>query len=634
MAKEKAYSYSYDMSTPEARERQVKNDYDYAKTNKGPITEKFVELDQYYNNQHLTQKQIAELIERKQLNFIPPIIPDPFIQVESGINPFIPDFEFKGRDDDLDSQKAKQRQYVVQFIMDNNNVQPMNDENERRSKKLGNALFKVAFDDTLGDMGDITIGNPGPQNIFPDPSAYCIDDCEFIIYAFRMHRRKARRVFGKVIDEVGNDNNSLDTEIFGRNDYESSYATTSSVGRDIMDDTVQVIEYWFKQPDSGSLTKTIDGEKITYSWKAGDIACCITVNYKEVKYIPKYWRNTNCKLYPFSMYCNIPVDQSFWDKGDIEPIKDLVDAVDREFMTLILNDAFTGNDIVLAEEGSFKDGFEPMNEPGAIWWTKKGAQNTPARLGGLQGQNANVWTTINGIREVIQETTGNFDSAMGKEPVRVTTASGIAQLNERADMRKNIKKSGRLEGYKRLYELCDWTALEFYTTDRVIFLGADSKYADEKEVQQPDGTLKKVKVPRVFTFNSENVRVLNDNDNNPSYYYPKVDCTVSAGDGLLKSKSFTLQFTQELLKIPITPDNYKIILSVLDIADLPNKQDIKDFIEKRFSQLAAMPGSVPVTAPGMTIEDILAQLNPEEQQILSEHPEIIQQFANQIGGVA
>ena len=79
---------------------------------------------------------------------------------------------------------------------------------------------------------------------------------------------------------------------------------------------------------------------------------------------------------------------------------------------------------------------------------------------GRLSRNFNTMTRE--IQNLMEQTTGNFEVNQGKEPTRVTTASGIALMNERAKSRQTLKKAGRTEGFKRLYSLIDYTALEFY----------------------------------------------------------------------------------------------------------------------------------------------------------------------------
>lgn len=592
--KAKNNNNAWDMSSKEARERQVKRDYEYAKIQRAITTGRFVEADNYYNNLHYSARQVALLQEKHGLTFTPPVLPDAYIQVESQIEAEVPDFEFKGRDDDLDSRKAKVRADIVWYVCYNNHLDDLNPDNERNIGKLGNAFFKVAFDGSIagpGYIGDITIGNPDPANIFPDPSAYDVDDCEFIIYAFRMHRRAARRQFGKVIDEIGNDGNYGDTEIY------------NSVTRDMFDDTLQVIEYWYKDDE-------------------GDIACTIQVGETEVKHIPKYWqetRHSGNKIYPFVKYCKIPNAKSFWDRSEIDTIKDLVDASDREFMNAILNDAMMSNDIILVEEDALKEGFEPSTMPGAKWRVNPNKINAVRRLGGV-ASNANALNMINFIHDKIEETNGNFATKGAEPPSRVNTASGLAMIREDRESRAAPKKKDRNGGFRRLYELIDWTALEFYNQDRVIMIRG-------KTESEPD---------RAMVVNSDQFRIPMSQPQNPldfqvdpgmqaeqraqQSYFPRIDCEINVGQGIAKSPALTLQATQEIAKLPINPQNVGLICSMVEQMGLPDAKEIKEELRQSV-QPQQQPGAGQMPPPEPAQEemiDFLQQLpQPVAQSIVS-----------------
>ena len=519
-------------------------------------------------------RRLQDLVAANGWNFSPPVLPDPFIQVESQIDNVIPQAEFRGRDNDKDSSKAKERQAVVDFICYNNKLKQLNTENERNLNKLGDAFWKVAFDGGIkgfGYVGDITIGNPSPAHIFPDPSAYDVDDCEYIIYAYRQHRRKARRIYGDIIDECGGSGYTSDTEVFDRD------SNTNS----LMDDTVQVIEYWYRDDE-------------------GDIACSIQVDFTEVRFIPKYWintRNSGNQRFPFVKYSKIPVDQSFWGKGEIETIVDLVDAADREFIAALLTDMMQPADTIVYEENAIAGGQEISTGPNAMIKVKDNKINSVRRLGGL-GSNNNALNMIEFIHKKIEETTGNSATNNGLEPTKVTTASGIAMMNERADSRKGIKKADRTSGFERLYELIDWTALEFYNTDRVVMIRGQ---ADSEDGSFNDSVV----------FNSENFKVIDaakadelmakgvkqdktDEEikqiiEQNAYYYPPVDVEITVGEGINKSRAFTLQAITELVKTPITPLNKDMVKAQIDLLDLPNKQELKESIDAAIEQAQKPP---------------------------------------------
>jgi hypothetical protein len=585
---------TWDMSTKEARERQVKRDFEYAKTERAEQTAKMIQLHNYYNNKTYSKAQVDELATKYGFASSPPGLPYPFIHVESQVDNVLPEFQFKGRHDDPNNERAKIRQQVVDAIMYMNKVANLNLDNERVLKEIGNAFWKVSFDGSItgpGFVGDIVIGNPDPANIFPDPAAYDLDDCEFFPYPYRLHRRKARRIFGPIIDSIYNDNEHGVTEIY------------DDVHRAIDDDTLRIVEGWYKDDE-------------------GDIACsiCAGSSYTEIKHIPKYWVRTRLsgnQRYPFVKYCNIPVRKSFWDKGEIESIMDLVDAGNREFFTLLMNDAMFANDIVLYEKGVFTDPSKIINVPGAKWEVKAAGINNVRRLEGLT-PNVGLLEVVKFIQDRIEETTGNYSSSQGIEPTRVTTASGIAQLNERADARKVIKKAGRLEGFQQLAELIDWTVLEFYNTDRIVMIRGKNN--------EPDQPLQ---------FNSAQMMVPSPQTAEP--YYPKIDAEITAGEGIQKSKAFTLAATQELATMPITPTNIGIVLSIVDLLDLPNKDEIKQSIQQGVQQQQqAAQGGMPAGATEGQMQGATEQPEPtpEEQQQVADFinnlpPEVHQFMASQ-----
>jgi hypothetical protein len=624
--------YEYDVK--ENREKTINYLYNYAKMKRAAQETKWKLYDDYYNNIHTTQIEVYQKCLDSNIPWLPAIVPDPYIHVESQINPDIPTFEFNGRDYGMDSEKAKQRQYVTQFILDNCHIETMNTENERELGKLGNAFWKVCYNPNIekpgGIFGEIEIFNPKCEEIFSDPTATDLDDCEYIDYVYSVHKLRANRMFRNELKELDRTINS-----YGMNTGYLDSNILDSTRHDTADDTVMIIEHWFRQPYAGKDTIKIyinepetgkpSIEEYPVEWESGDIACSIMINYKEIKYIPKFWLKTGKqnKMYPFVKYCKVPNVKQFWDRSDLEMIKDLVDATDRELAMALLNDTFMGNDIIVCEENAFADDNVPRNEPGSIWKMKDGKMGSVTRLQGLQG-NMGAWDTIEKLRGLIQETVGNFDTAMGKEPIRVTTASGIAQLNEKADFRKNIKKADRTAGFERLFRLLDYMSLEFYDDNRIIYLGA-----------KEEG-----KEPIVFQYNSDNMF---ETDNvTGKQYIPDVDVVVTASDPLSKSKSFTLASTENLFSKEITINNYKLVEAMVDIMNLPNRKDIKQVLTDTFepqlklqnmkimAEIQAMQqpnvGISANVSPGQeenNYDDIVSGLSPEEQQEIMNNPDIL-----------
>lgn len=575
----------YDYSTPENAQATALYLFDYSKMKRSEQEEKWLLYQDYYEGEHHVAREVSAYLQSQGIPFAPAALQDPFVHVESQIIPDIPAFEFAGRDDDLDGMKAKQREYVVQYVLDKNQTNKKNPRNERRLGKYGNAFWKVYWDasiDVKGSVigGDVVVIDVGVENIFPDPSATVLDDCEYINYAYPMHIRATKRKWAKELKDrninLSTMNRNLDTEIF------------ASDTQDVFDDTVQVIEHWYRDDE-------------------GDISCVILINDQLVKHIEKYWIETGKqnKRYPFVKYCKIEDEANFWDVSEMHNIIDLVDAAERELAYGILNATMTSNDIIVVEENALSDGQQMSNAPGAMVNVKDGKINSVRRLGGLNPMLNHV-PSIQFYQDQIERTIGNFDTSMGVEPARVTTASGIAQINERADSRKSIKKAPRTAGFEDLFKLIDWTCLEFYTDERMIYIGAKGK------PQQPVamGNLDLEKGPVVFNYSSNRMKADN--------YYPEVDCTVIASDALTNSKALSIQTIADLSKTPITPDNYKLIISYLELVNLPRTKEITDMLEQKFNQ-----PQMPVEQAQEEAQPNMQGLSEQEIQAILQNPELL-----------
>jgi hypothetical protein len=348
---------------------------------------------------------------------------------------------------------------------------------------------------------------------------------------------------------------------------------------DDQDDTVQVLEHWFRQPVE---SKDKNGNTVP----AGAVGCSIQAGGRELRYIPNYWEKT-CRqnaLFPFVHYWRIQDENQIWNKSELFPVMDMIDAADRKLSMGILNDAFMANDILLVEDGALADGTEITNEPGAVVKLKQNAMGRVQRLGGLQSI-ANAAVGVDWFKGQIERATRNYDTSMGKEAQRITTATGMAMLRADAQSQEDIKKADRNAGFERLYELLDWLALEYYDDDRMLFIGADPSHDRPAAAMNYNSNDLSQVMPEVLDLNGEVVR-------ESWTYWPKVDVTITASDSVTKSKAQTLQVLQALTQAQVTPENWRLFAAQLDLLDIPGKQEIIDQWQQQFENpmMGAMGG--------------------------------------------
>ncbi len=585
--------HGYDYSDSANREETIKHLLNLCARSKSSVNAYWKKMRSYYDGSHEIRTHNALFAHEQDIPWEAAQSTDGYIHIESQIETKLPDFEFSPRGKD-DYDRAKQRESVTRYICDINALELKNAVNERRLNILGTAVYKICWDNSVFDgknYGDVIIDTPKPEQILCDPSATDVDSCEYIGYMYRLHKQKAKRIFAQDFKRLGED---IEGYV---NSYHSGLGYYEYTGQDRSedpaDDTITITEWWFRQPSDGKQTIKclVDGKEVgvTYKWKSGDIALCILLGDKEIRYIPKYWKNTECSMFPFVIYSKIPNEDSLWGKSELEAIIPLIDASDRELAYAQLNSAFSSNDIIVAEENALSDDGELDNSPGAVWKLRPGMMGKIQRLGNSSYSEINQYNNSMHWRNLMQETTGNFEINQGKEPSKVTTASGIALLNERSKNRQALKQVIKSQGFRRLYELVDRTALEYYSDGRILDIGA----VDKGE--------------KVFRFTDYATYP----EGSDTAYIPIVDVRIHIGDGVSNSKAFTIQALSELINANINEVNYKLIESYAELIGLPMRQEICDILEEKFGMaakesmpmLTQMPSLPALPEPEKTMEE-------------------------------
>lgn len=557
----------YDYTTEEGRVATAEWLFEQAKNERTAVEDGWVRNEGYYSFVHAAAAEMREALEEQGIDWTPAVVPDPFIQVESQLVPEVPQPEFHGRDDDADSEKARRREFAVRYIMEENRINDMNTSNERRLRKLGDAFWKAYWDETMpcGEQsGNIRIKDVSPEDFYPDPTAgrEGLEACEYVDYVYTMHKLKFWRLYHDVLEKKGILLEDLLQTQYRVEDGLFEPVTSGTLARD---DMVQILEHWYRNP--------CDTEEAP----AGAIGCTMQAGGVEIKWIPNYWEKTGrqCRLFPFIHYWCIRDETQFWNRSELDPILSLVDAADRQIAIGQLNDAMMANDIVLVEEGALADGSEFTNVPGAQVTVKQGRMGGVARLGGLNNGIQSV-SAVNWFLDQIQRTSRNYDSNNGRETARVTTASGLLQLRGDAETQQKLKKADRDAGFCRLYELLDWLALEYFDDDRLLFIGAK----------------KKGEQPQSLTYNGDDfarragvrVDMLTAAVTDEGFdYYPRVDVTVTAGDGLSKNPATTVEVLDKLAASQITADNWELLAAELEYLDIPQKQEIIEGWRRKFA---------------------------------------------------
>ena len=496
----------------------------------------------YYDGTHDTARRTGDFLTFVNIPWKPAELPDGYMHVESQVSPKLPDFEFSGRNSG-DTDYARAREKITRYIFDINDMERKNATNERRLGIYGSAVWKLsAYEDVYG-RPEIMVENPSPENIFPDPCASNIDECEYIGHVYRMSILRAERIFAEDMKRKGITFRELLRDEKGK----------SLSGEE---DTVEGLEWWFRQRSDGEYINA-NGERAYYS--RGDIALSVLICGKEVRYIPKFFTKTNYNSFPFAIYSRIPKDGSIWGKSELEEIIPLIDAADRQLAFAQLNTAFSANDIVIYEENAFSPDSYPDNRPGAVWKLRPGMMDKVSRLGGLAGDSLSHYEIVEKYRTMIKDVLGNYDYMQGDYSTRVTTATGLALLSDLAASRASVKNVCKKAGFASLCRLCDIFALEFYTDEKIslIFDG------DEKAAEY----LSKIR---------------------SADYIPEIDVRVNIGEGIENSRSFTISALTSLIDKDVNEENYPFVRAYINAVDIPEKAEIISQLDKKFGSCAVL----------------------------------------------
>lgn len=519
--------------TPSSREATVSKLLEDAKAAKSGTEQYFQKMRSYYDGTHVTESYTGGFLSAADLPWRPACVPDGYMHVESQIDVTAPDFEFSGREE-ADSEKARLREQVVRFVCDGAELERKNAENERRLNIFGSAVWKVGIASS-GNIG-VSVDDPSPEAIYPDPSATDVDSCEYIGYVYSMSRLKALRVFERDLVRAGIDLSDV-------------------VPGDGMSDSVDVVEWWYRQPVDGEYEVEVmrggKTENITCKYYAGDVAFSIFIGGREVRNVPKFWQTTDCDMFPFVIYSKTPRDGSVWGKSELEPIIPLIDAADRQLALAQLNTAFSANDVVVYEENAFSPDSYPDNTPGAVWKLRPGMIDKVKRLGSLASDNAAHYEIVEKFRTLMKEALGNYDYLQGSAASRVTTATGLALLSDRASKRMNAKNVCKKAGFERLYRLIDYLALEVFDEQALYLIIGD------KNVTYGFGK---------------------------SGYLPEIDVTVNVGDGVENSRSFTLSALSELISMSVNEENYPIVRAYVESLGIPERTEICKMLDTRYGK--------------------------------------------------
>ena len=282
---------------------------------------------------------------------------------------------------------------------------------------LGNAIFFLHWDAINKQIKAKTVN---PFNIFPNPTATCVDDAEYIIYADYMNVVDLRERFPQHAKEL----------IGGSIQYEELAHDTQISGH--IDNQVLVLEVWtkdyelFEENEDGKKKmkrKYPNGRKITIVPSAGIILDDVPNPYKDNRF-------------PFFIMKCYDLPGKFWGEGDVAQLISPQIAMNELGNSIIDNAKLTANmPWIVDNNAGIKQG-SITSRPGLIIRKNPGSEVLRPQPPSMPPY---VRDTVEIMKRDIEMISGVFSSMRGDREKGVYTAQGILAIQEAGNTRIRLK---------------------------------------------------------------------------------------------------------------------------------------------------------------------------------------------------
>lgn len=218
----------------------------------------------------------------------------------------------------------------------------------RRSEKTGISIAKVFFNDELSKgLGDVCFQEVSPLDFFPDPSSSKIDDCNYITVRVMYSAITLKKKYPKMIEDIDrlSRNQGQNQERMKNKSAPNSAVTTFQAGSNVQQvynsegfknidkvkDQIEVFECYLK--DDSTFIKSHDDDSSENEFNEDQMFMypngrVIIYSGDDVIFEDK------AIDYPFGFpfrIFNIIETDSIWGQGDIQPLMEIQDRINRAY---------------------------------------------------------------------------------------------------------------------------------------------------------------------------------------------------------------------------------------------------------------------------------------------------------------
>lgn len=346
-----------------------------------------------------------------------------------------PNIRSREQDDELEAWALTQ---ILPVVMEQNHFEETWDDVMWQKCKTGTGVYKVTWDAQKNGIGDIQISKCDLLALAWEPGISDIQDSKYLFHLEQMDKDELKMAFPDLEDKV----------------LQSVVTPVKEPTDDLVsdDNKVVVVDVYYKKAG-----------KLHYCKYVGNHVLYATENDPELAERGIYDHG----LYPYVFDVLYPIEGSPAGYGYIDINCNSQTRID------MLNAAFLRNTMVGSTPRYFERVDAAINEEefldlnNTIVHVSQGTLEEQdlkvIQAPYLQGSHLNYF---NATIQELRETSGNNDAASGTAPASVTSASGIAALQEAANKSSKAAVTRSYSAYRKLVELCIELIRQFYDLPR------------------------------------------------------------------------------------------------------------------------------------------------------------------------
>jgi len=312
----------------------------------------------------------------------------------------------------------------------------------------GNAVWFVQWDGKDGEYGNISIKPVDPFNIFPDPLAESIDNCEFLVYATYRHANQIKQQFPEKASAIEGSRITMSELVADRDKNDTQDANQ-----------VLILEMWCR--DWITMDESVKDKKQLKYPKGRVITCLpelgILLSDKKNPY--------NDGKFPFVIMKNYDMPFEFWGVGEVEQLMSPQHYINELTNQIIDNAKNTANMQWIIDKNSGIGQGKLTNRPGLVIRKTPGSEvrrDTPPQM------PVYVREQIEILKKDLQDISGVWDSLRGSQQGSITAASAILALQEASQARIRLKIKIMESSLSELAQIVYSRMQQFWKLDRWV----------------------------------------------------------------------------------------------------------------------------------------------------------------------